>query len=141
MSNLTLWRSRDPFAEFDSIARRAFGPVSNNFVPAAEIEHDGEDAVVRLELPGLDVAKDVTVEVDRGRLVVRGERRDERSEKANGRIRSEVRYGAFRREFGLPKQVSAEAISASYDAGVLTVRVTGAYAGGEPQKIVIESAN
>lgn len=141
MSNLTVWRSRDPFADFDSIVRRTFGPVSTNFVPAAEIERDGEDAVVRLELPGLDVAKDVTVEVDRGRLVVRGERRDERGEKANGRIRSEVRYGAFRREFGLPKQVSAEAISASYDAGVLTVRVTGAYAGSEPQKIAIESAN
>ena len=71
MSNLTLWRSRDPFAEFDSIVRRTFGPVSTTFVPAAEIERDGDDAVVRLELPGLDVAKDVTVEVDRGRLVVR----------------------------------------------------------------------
>jgi len=152
MSNLTLWRSRDPFAEFDSIVRRTFGPVSTTFVPAVEVERDGDDAVVRLELPGLDVAKDVTVEVDRGRLVVRGERRqglrdggsaggigDERTDKANGRIRSEVRYGAFRREFGLPKQVAAEAISASYDAGVLTVRVSGAYAGTEPQKIAIES--
>jgi HSP20 family protein len=137
MSNLTLWRSRDPFAEFDSIVRRTFGPVSTTFVPAAEIERDGDDAVVRLELPGLDAAKDVTVEVDRGRLVVRGERRDERTDKANGRIRSEVRYGAFRREFGLPKQVTAEAISASYDAGVLAVRVSGAYAGSEPQKIAI----
>ena len=141
MSNVTLWRGRDPFAEFDSIVRRTFGPVSTTFVPAVEVERDGDDAVVRLELPGLDVAKDVTVEVDRGRLVVRGERRDERGEKADGRIRSEVRYGAFRREFGLPKQVNAEAISASYDAGVLTVRVTGVYAGSEPQKIAIESPN
>lgn len=143
MSNLALWRSRDPFADFDSLVRRTFGPVPTGFVPAAEVERDGDDAVVRLELPGLDVAKDVTVEVDRGRLVVHGERRDERSEKADGRIRSEVRYGSFRRVFGLPKQVNAEAISASYDAGVLTVRVSGAYAGSEPQKIVIEipSAN
>jgi HSP20 family molecular chaperone IbpA len=142
MSNLTVWRSRDPFADFDSLVRRTFGPVTHGslgFVPAAEVERDGDDAVVRLELPGLDVAKDVTVEVDRGRLVVRGERRDERSDKAEGRIRSEVRYGSFRRVFGLPKQVTAEAISASYDAGVLTVRVAGAYAGSEPQKIAIES--
>ena len=40
---------------------------------------DGDDAVVRLELPGVDVAKDVNVEVDRGQLVIHGERRDERS--------------------------------------------------------------
>jgi HSP20 family molecular chaperone IbpA len=141
MTNLTLWRGRDPFADFDSLVRQAFAPVSTGFVPAAEVERDGEDAVVRLELPGLDVDKDVTVEVDRGRLVVRGERRDERGEKANGRIRSEVRYGSFRRVFGLPKQVNAEAISASYDAGVLTVRVSGAYAGSEPQKIAIETSS
>ena len=38
--------------------------VFDGFNPAAEIVKDGEDAVVRLELPGVDVAKDVNVEVD-----------------------------------------------------------------------------
>jgi HSP20 family molecular chaperone IbpA len=52
--------------------------------------------VVRLELPGVDVAKDVNVELDRGRLVIHGERRDERSEEKDGRTLREVRYGSFR---------------------------------------------
>ena len=109
-------------------------PVSADFHPAAEVVRDGDDAVVRLELPGVDVNQDVHVELDRGQLVIHGERRDEHSE---GRTLSEVRYGAFRRSFKVPAQVTGEAVTASYEAGVLTVRVAGVYAGTEPQRIAI----
>jgi HSP20 family molecular chaperone IbpA len=85
------------------------------------------------------VAKDVDVEVERGQLVIRGERRDEHSEEKDGRTLSEVRYGSFRRSFRLPTHLSADAISASYDAGVLTVRIAGAHKGAEAQRIAIES--
>ncbi|WP_027346131.1 Hsp20/alpha crystallin family protein [Hamadaea tsunoensis] len=143
MSNVSLWTRRDPFAEFDAIVRRTFGPdartnagVRPGFTPAAEIVRDGDDAVVRLELPGVDTEKDVVVELDRGRLVVRGERRDPEPE---GRTLREVRYGAFRRSFGLPPHVKADALSASYDAGVLSVRVAGAYAGTDAQRIAVTS--
>lgn len=83
--------------------------------------------------------KDVNVEVDKGNLVIHGERRDERTEENDGRTLSEVRYGSFRRSFRLPTHVTSEAVSASYDAGVLTVRVAGAYRGREAQRIAIES--
>src|SRR5947199_3823353 len=102
MSSLSLWTRRDPFAEFDAIVRQAFAPAqATAFTPAAEITREGDDAVVRLELTGVDVEKDVTVEIDRGHLVVRGERRDERAEERNGRTLREVRYGSFRRSFAL----------------------------------------
>jgi HSP20 family protein len=134
MSNLTLWAR--PTWEIDRWVKEG---VLNGFSPAAEITKDGEDAVVRVELPGVDVEKDVNVEVDRGQLVIRGERRDERSEEKDGRTLSEVRYGSFRRSFRLPAHITGDAISASYDAGVLTVRVAGAYKGAEAQRIAIES--
>ena len=141
MSALTLWTRRDPFTEFDALVRAAFGTNRSAPVlrPAAEISRDGEDALVRLELPGVDPANDVTVEVDRGRLVVRGERRDQREDEERG-LR-EVRYGAFRREFTLPEQVNDEAVTASYDAGVLSIRVAGAYAGTEPRRIPVTSGD
>ena len=143
MSNVTL-RTR-PAWNTDRFVREFFGPATANdwfkdFNPAAEIVKNGDDAVVRLELPGVDVEKDVNVELERGRLVIHGERRDERTDEAaerGGRTFSEVRYGSFRRSFAVPAHVTSEAISASYDAGVLTVRVTGAYAGTEPQRIAI----
>lgn len=147
MSAVSVWARpfgrQDTDQFFDSLVRRAFGPtvplrgVTTGFTPAAEVNRDGVDAVVRVELPGVDVAGDVTVEVNRGRLVIRGERRDERGEQAHGRTVREVRYGSFRRSFSLPAHVTAEAITASYDAGVLNVRVAGAYAGSQAHRIPV----
>ncbi|GAA2879422.1 Hsp20/alpha crystallin family protein [Pseudonocardia halophobica] len=136
----TLIPRRDPFfADFDALVRRAFGPSpvrfarpESGFTPAADVTRDGADALVSLEVPGLDPATDVHVDVEEGRLVVHGERRDERNEESEGRRVREVRYGSFRRSFALPQHVTADAVSASYEAGVLKVRVAGAYA--EPRK-------
>jgi HSP20 family protein len=134
MSKVTMWAR--PTWEIDRWVKEG---VLNGFTPAAEIVNDGEDAVVRLELPGVDVAKDVNVEVDRGQLVIHGERRDERAQENAGRTLREVRYGSFRRSFKLPAHITSDAISASYDAGVLTVRVAGAHKGAEAHRIAIES--
>ena len=144
MSNLALW-SR-PAWDTDRWLRDFFGPaaatdwfkpVASGFSPAAEIVKDGDDAVVRVELPGVDVEKDVNVEVDKGRLVIHGEHRDERADEGNGRTLREIRYGSFRRSFQLPAHVTGEAITASYDDGVLSVRVAGAYTGTQAQRIAI----
>jgi HSP20 family molecular chaperone IbpA len=144
MSTLTLWSRTDPFADFDALVRRAFGTplraAGAGFVPAAEVVRDGDDAVLHVELPGVDVAEDVTVEVDGDQLVVRGERRDERAEERDGRSLREVRYGSFRRSFTLPAHVTAEDVSASYDVGVLTVRVAGAHAGSGARRIAVQTA-
>jgi HSP20 family protein len=133
------WTQRNPFAEFDALVRTSLAPVERPraFVPASELNRDGDDAVVKLELPGLDVAKDVTVELDRGRLVVRGERRQEKSETQSGTTLRELRYGSFQRSFALPGHVTADAISASYDAGVLSVRIRSAYSGATAERIQI----
>jgi len=130
----------------DTLVRAAFAPVavrgvpSGRLVPAAEVVREGDDALVRLDLPGVDVAADVTVEVDGERLVVRGERKDTREESQRGRGLREVRYGAFRRVFTLPTSVTADAVSAGYDAGVLSVRVAGAHATTPARRIEITTA-
>ena len=136
LSRRNVWLS--PFAEFDARFRPLTSEVSRlGFTPAAEVNRDGEDALVSLELPGLDAENDVTVEVDNSALLVRGERRDERSEERRGRRLREVRYGAFRRSFSLPKHVTGDDVTASYDKGVLTVRVAGAYRGSSAHRIPV----
>ncbi|MCW2714095.1 MAG: heat shock protein Hsp20 [Frankiales bacterium] len=130
----------DPFTvlarmdrEFDELVRRGWGgsreakatPPSSmaGFVPAVEVVREGADVVVRVELPGIDVAQDVAIEVDRGKLVISGERRDSRSEHSEGVLVRELRYGQFRREFALPPGVSPEQVEATYEGGILDVRV------------------
>ncbi|MGE2692518.1 Hsp20/alpha crystallin family protein [Mycolicibacterium pulveris] len=143
MSTLAL-RTR-PAWDIDRWVRDFFSPATADdwfagaFTPAAEIVRDGDDAVVRLELPGVDVDNDVNVEVERGHLVIHGERRDERAEDKDGRTLREVRYGSFRRAFKLPAHVTEDAITASYDKGVLNVRVAGAHSDAATKRIAIES--
>ncbi len=127
----TTWRTWDPFTALERLdreldeavsrARGGRGRVATTFVPAVEVVRDGEDVLVRFELPGTTV-EDLTIEVERGRLVVAGERRDPR-EDGQGVLVRELRYGAFRREFALPQGTSPEQVEASYDAGMLEVRV------------------
>jgi len=49
----------------------------------------------------------------------------------------EVRYGSFRRAFALPAQVTGDDVAATYDAGVLTIRITGAHAGIAGRRIAV----
>jgi HSP20 family protein len=124
----------DPFTalerldrQFDDIVRRTWGRsgagASTGFVPAIEMEQDGTDVLIRLEIPGIDPAADVDVSVHEGRLIVTGERHDTRSEQAKATLVRELRYGSFRREFALPEGVTAGDVEASYDKGLLELRV------------------
>ncbi|ACY98354.1 MULTISPECIES: Hsp20/alpha crystallin family protein [Thermomonospora] len=80
---------------------------------------EGDDYIVRAELPGVDPDKDIEITVSDDALHIRAERQEEYRE---GR-RSEFRYGSFSRTLPLPKGVNADSVKASYDKGVLTVTV------------------
>jgi len=77
---------------------------------------------MRVDLPGMD-HEDVAIEVDRGVLTLSGERRFEHEQERRGARRIERGAGAFRRSLTLPEGVDADAITASFDRGVLEVRV------------------
>ncbi|WP_067807179.1 Hsp20/alpha crystallin family protein [Actinomadura formosensis] len=80
---------------------------------------DEGDHVIRAELPGIDPDKDVEITVTAGVLRIHAERHEEKKEGH----RSEFRYGSFTRSFTLPADVEIDDIKASYDKGILTVRV------------------
>ncbi|EFQ83736.1 Hsp20/alpha crystallin family protein [Aeromicrobium marinum DSM 15272] len=140
MSTLSVRSRRDPlFAEFDALVRSTIAPAARerlDFTPAAESVRDGDDVVLRMDLPGIDPGE-VSVEVVTGRLVVSGERVDQRADGDATSTISEVRYGAFKRSFGLPSHLGPDAVSAAYDRGVLSIRVAGVYAGTEPTRITV----
>lgn len=138
---MTTVLTRSPFAR--TWVRDPWAPQSattEGIVPAADVYREGEDLVARIDLPGIDPADDITVEVEGRKLVVRGERKDQRSEESEGRRISEVRFGAFRRTVTLPKTVDGDVVRASYDAGILTVTVPDVFTGTTPQRIEVTTA-
>ena len=75
--------------------------------------------ILRAELPGIDPEKDVDISVADGTLTMRVERREVKKD-VN---RSEFRYGSFQRTVDLPRGADEDDVRATYDNGILEVRV------------------
>jgi HSP20 family protein len=85
------------------------------------VEEYAEDNryLVKAELPGMDPSTDLEVTVASGCLTIHAER----SDKTEGKRRSEFRYGSFTRSLTLPPSAVEDDVTASYDAGILTVSI------------------
>jgi HSP20 family protein len=79
----------------------------------------GDQYTVRAELAGVDPEKDVEVTVGSGYLTIHAERYDE----AEGKHRSEFRYGSFTRSLPLPSSANEDDVTATCRNGILTVSV------------------
>lgn len=91
------------------------------YVPATDIFAQGDDLVVRCELPG--VRRDqVSVTVSNGILTISGYRESKLDEHVVYYTRERV-YGAFRRSMVLPEGVDQDQISASVRNGLLEIVV------------------
>ena len=126
---------------FGGLARRAGrqqGGQHTHWAPTLDVIHEGEDIVVRAELPGVK-PEDVDITLSRGVLTVSGERKAEQERQDSGYYIRERRYGSFQRSMTLPEGVDESKIHARFENGVLEVRVAGAAAVQEPKRIQIES--
>lgn len=135
----------DPFTELsrlqDDFARAAGVTRSRErtYQPAVDIFEEKEAIVVRAELPGVK-AEDVSITVENDLLTLSGERKFEKKDESEGYHRVEMVYGTFTRTFALPKTVSADAIEASLDGGILTVRLPKRQE-AKPRKIEVKSGS
>ncbi|HZQ58805.1 MAG TPA: Hsp20/alpha crystallin family protein [Acidimicrobiales bacterium] len=94
---------------------------------------DGEDMVVRAELPGIDPDKDVEVSLTEGVLTIHAHRQERSETREKEGYRSEFRYGSFSRSVALPTGIDESGVTATYTDGVLEVR---AHVGPEPKEAV-----
>jgi HSP20 family protein len=104
------------------------------FNPAAEVFTRNEDLVIRLELPAVDVQKDVTITVDDGELVVRGERMRKEDVKEEGYHLVETAYGRFVRRFPVPAATDEKKVKAEYRDGILEIVLPAVAKALEPAK-------
>lgn len=79
--------------------------------------------VVRAEAPGIDPDSDVDITLAGSQLQITVRREEKSEHKDKEGYRSEFRYGAFSRTVSLPSAVNQDDISASYNDGILEVRV------------------
>lgn len=103
--------------------------------PEVRVEEwtEGDRRVIRVDLPGVDPAKDIELTVDRGILRLSGERRAEE----HAEHRTEIRYGSFERVLSLPRGTRPEDVTAEYTDGVLTVSMPTGTEPDSPRKIPV----
>jgi len=107
---------------FDSPQSAGQGTVLRRWVPAMDLVESGDHFVLRADLPGMS-EDDIEIELEDGTLTVSGERKAEHEEREEGFHRVERSFGAFSRSLTLPKGIDADAVAASFDRGVLEIRI------------------
>jgi len=124
----------DPFREVDTLQRemnRLFSdlfptaPSRNDglaFMPPAELEDTPEAYHVSLEIPGIK-PDELNIEVTADALSITGERKSEKTAEGQGVTRSEFHYGRFQRVIALPGRVDSRDVNATYQDGILQVRL------------------
>jgi HSP20 family protein len=98
------------------------GQTMRRWMPAMDLVESGDHFVLRADLPGMG-EEDIKIEVEEGTLTISGERKAKHEANEEGYYRVERAFGSFSRSLTLPKGVDAEAVSASFDRGVLEVRI------------------
>jgi HSP20 family protein len=122
----------DPWGELAALQRdvnELFGrSVGSNvtrsgaFVPPIDAYTTDEGFVIRVELPGVR-PDEVDIAVQDGVLTVSGERFGDAEVKDDNWLRRERYVGQFERSFTLPEGTDPDAISASFEHGLLELRV------------------
>jgi HSP20 family protein len=123
---MTLMLRQDPFSnEMSRLFNTLLGAQnseSGSWIPAMDLVEAEDHFVLKADLPGLSEG-DVDIEVRDNTLRVSGERKTEHERRERGWYRVERSFGKFSRSLTLPDGVDPEGISATFDKGVLEVRV------------------
>ena len=133
----------EPFSsEFNRLFNTLFeagDTQAQRWVPAMDLVEADDHFVLKADLPGL-TEDDVSIEIQDSTLTISGERREDHEQKERGWYRVERMFGRFSRSLTLPEGVNAEGVSASFDKGVLEVRIPKPEE-RKPRRVQIKAAN
>jgi HSP20 family protein len=96
--------------------------ATSQWLPRVDIKEEDKRFVIQADIPGVD-PKDIEINMDKGVLSIKGERKAETHED-NGKVtRVERLHGVFHRRFALPDSADAEGITANGKNGVLEIAI------------------
>ncbi|MFF8605686.1 Hsp20/alpha crystallin family protein [Streptomyces sp. NPDC015346] len=126
----------DPFRELDRLSQQVFSGGRRPAAMPMDAWREDDSVWVKFDLPGVD-PESVDLSVEKDVLTVQAERKPEIKEGAETVI-SERPTGTFSRQLFLGETLDTEHIEATYDAGVLSLRIpVGEQA--KPRKIEIST--
>lgn len=114
---------RHPFSMMASpLFKAGTGTGFDLSAPSVDIFEEGNDLVVKAELPGIE-KKDLNVTVSGNIMTISGEKKQEEKVEKKNYHKIERSYGSFRRSLQLPVEVDDSKAKASFTKGVLEIRL------------------
>jgi HSP20 family protein len=113
---------RSPFSFMPPWMPRLRMPEMEEISPSIDVFTEGEDVVVKAELPGIK-RKDIHVNLTGDTIIISGEKEKEEKIEKKDYHSVECSYGSFRRSFSLPAEIEPERASAKFKSGVLEIRM------------------
>jgi len=123
----------DPFRDLDRLTQQLLGTTARPALMTMDAWREGDEFVVEFDLPGVS-PDSVDLDVERNVLTVRAERPALNGDREL--IAAERPRGVFSRQLILGDNLDMENVGASYNGGVLTVRIPVAEQ-AKPRKIMI----
>jgi HSP20 family protein len=131
----------DPFRELDRLSQQMFGGANGTLARPSVMPMDawreGEEFVIEFDLPGVR-AESIDLDVERNVVTVRAERPLQDQDREM--LASERTRGVFSRQLVLGDNLETNKMEASYDAGVLTLRIPVAEQ-AKPRRISVSSGS
>ena len=113
------------------------GADNGSLALPVNIREEKDGYVITAALPGVR-PEDVQIEATSNTITISGETSDEQEVNEGDYVRRERRFGRFFRMLELPIEVNAEGAEASFDNGVLTLRVPKSEA-TKPKQVPVKS--
>ena len=92
------------------------------FSPDVDVSETDKEYKVVVELPGLS-KDEINVSVREGSMTISGEKKEEEQEEKENYLKVERSHGSFTRTILLPSSVREDAIEATFEEGVLRIRL------------------
>src|ERR671920_1872072 len=118
---MTMLMRTDPFRDIDRTFEQLAGTASRPAVMHVDAERDGDWFNVYFDLPGVD-PDSIELTVERNVLQVQAQRQRQQKDGVEIVI-SERPMGVFSRQLFLGDTLDTDKLEATYDDGVLTLRV------------------
>ncbi len=113
---------RKPFSLFRPLWLPGRFPGMEEFSPHVDIFEEGDDVVVKAEIPGMK-KEDLDVRLTEDTITIAGEKKSEEKVEKKNYYRIERSHGSFSRSFRLPDGVHADKAKASFKDGILEIRL------------------
>lgn len=97
-------------------------PEFREFSPSVDIFEDGNDVVVKAEIPGMS-KDEIDVNITDDVITISGEKKSEEKIEKKDFFRLERSYGSFSRRMTLPAEIQSDRAKAAFKDGILEVRI------------------